>query len=239
MEIVLSNLRLMPRTQRDAILALRTYAKVLKMTREADILEFCSEYWIKKTFLPSAELINQKFDTSYEEDEAITSDRYLRRLEETLYTYRDKAIRSELLAKAADPEIDVNELTQISRKYADTVCQTPTCLSCMTIRATYDLIKSRPLGLKTFISELDDEIKGMHFESLNSIFGFTGCCKTTLGHSMTYGNSYDLGYKLAYITLEVPKHEVHMNFLSRHSFTLRPDAPLDAADIKKGLLSKT
>lgn len=83
----------------------------------------------------------------------------------------------------------------------------------------YDLMKSRPQGLKTGIKEVDDRIGGMNAGTVTTIAGFTSQFKTTWALNIAYYNAYDWGYNIAYISLETPKQDMYWNLLSRHSYS--------------------
>lgn len=68
------------------------------------------------------------------------------------------------------------------------------------------------------IREIDAEIKGFSLGNLLAIGGFAGHGKTTLMCSMCYRNAIaNPELEQAYYTLEVPRDEIYMWFVSRHS----------------------
>lgn len=89
------------------------------------------------------------------------------------------------------------------------------------IRKIYQKMKEEPIGLQTFIPEIDEKIGGLNYGTVNVFFGFTGAFKTTTVTNIAYRNVYDLGYNVAFISLEVPKRDIIFNVLSRHSFNTK------------------
>lgn len=77
--------------------------------------------------------------------------------------------------------------------------------------------KRRPKGLKFYIGELDSEMGGLNYGTLNTIFGYTANFKTTLALNLFYNNITKDNYKLCLISLEMTKDEVITNLLGRHS----------------------
>lgn len=68
------------------------------------------------------------------------------------------------------------------------------------------------------IREIDAEIKGFSLGNLLAIGGYAGHGKTTLMCSMCYRNAIeDPELEQVYVTLEVPKDEIYMWFVARHS----------------------
>lgn len=91
------------------------------------------------------------------------------------------------------------------------------------IKEIYERKKNQPLGIQTYINEVDEKIGGMSSGSVNIIFGWTGSFKTTFAINIAYNNTYKLGYNVVYISLEVPKEDIIYNILSRHSFDTKFD----------------
>lgn len=77
--------------------------------------------------------------------------------------------------------------------------------------------KNKPTGLVSGISQIDEIIGGMNYGTLNTIMAFTSQFKSTMGVNVCYHNSYNLGYNVAIISLEVTRKEMLYNILGRHS----------------------
>jgi replicative DNA helicase len=77
---------------------------------------------------------------------------------------------------------------------------------------------TQPKGLKTFIKEVDDYVKGLPYGFVMTIAGYVGQYKSLLATNIAYNNTKKLGYHIAYISLEVTKDEMMYNLLCRHSF---------------------
>lgn len=86
------------------------------------------------------------------------------------------------------------------------------------IRKIYEQKKEKPIGLQTFVKEIDENIGGFNWGTVNVIFGFTASGKTQFVTNIGYKNAYDLGYNVAFVSLEVQKDDIIYNILSRHSF---------------------
>lgn len=78
--------------------------------------------------------------------------------------------------------------------------------------------KKQPKGLKTFIKEVDDYVKGLPYGFVMTIAGYVGQYKSLLATNIAYNNTKKLGYHIAYISLEVTKDEMLYNLYCRHSF---------------------
>jgi len=91
--------------------------------------------------------------------------------------------------------------------------------------------------MKLFVDAIDDEIGGVSYGNILTMFGFVGAGKTTAAISASYRNAKELGYNQAYLSLEVPKDEVYFNYLSRHALEIQSDTKVTAKKIKKGLLT--
>lgn len=87
-----------------------------------------------------------------------------------------------------------------------------------TMRNRYEIRKTRPKGLRTYIQAVDEEIGGMNEGTLNTILGFTGSFKTTFATNIVYNNIVHDGYNIVLISLEMTKDEVISNLVCRHSY---------------------
>jgi len=85
-------------------------------------------------------------------------------------------------------------------------------------QSIYDLKAEQPIGLQTYIDEIDDRIGGIPKGSVFLLFGYTSQFKTLTALNIAYNNVYRLGYNIVYITLEDPKFHHKANILARHSF---------------------
>lgn len=108
------------------------------------------------------------------------------------------------------------------------------------LKKIYEERANKPLGLKTYVREIDDKIGGLDPGTVNIIFGWTGSFKTTWALNIAYSNAVKNHYNIAYISLEVPKLDIMFNIISRHSFEPKfdkyPFIPHDK--IRKNLLSE-
>lgn len=77
--------------------------------------------------------------------------------------------------------------------------------------------KEQPIGLQTFVEELDEKIGGIAIGSLFSIVAYTGQYKTMFSANLAYRNAKRLNYNIVIISLEVSKEDYLMNLLCRHS----------------------
>jgi replicative DNA helicase len=87
----------------------------------------------------------------------------------------------------------------------------------LSFKEAYLKRKSAPVGMLTFVKELDEHLRGIAFGTMYSVGGFAGQGKTTLGLSAAYGNSVRCGLNGVYLSFEMPKHLLMSYFLSRHS----------------------
>lgn len=108
----------------------------------------------------------------------------------------------------------LNELYKISRE-AD---EDWDIFSLEDFKKVYEEKKKKPIGLQTFVKEIDEKIGGLNYGTVNVVFGYTGSGKTTFVTNIAYKNAYNLGYNVVIISLEMPKSELIYNILSRHSF---------------------
>ena len=89
--------------------------------------------------------------------------------------------------------------------------------------------KDKPTGLITNIAQVDELIGGCNAGTVTTILAYTSQFKSTLACNMAYHNSYNLGYNIAVISLEMPREDYLYNILGRHSvdakFTKYPFVP--------------
>lgn len=92
-------------------------------------------------------------------------------------------------------------------------------------------------GIYTGVSQIDERTGGLQPGTFNTLAGFAGAGKTTAAVNICY-NAMKEEKNVCYITLEVPKIDMHYNFLSRHSFEKGSKKPISHSDIKQKKLSK-
>jgi len=105
----------------------------------------------------------------------------------------------------------------------------------------YKTRENLPAGLLTFIRPVDELIGGIEAGTMMVLLGFTGHFKTTAAVNMLYNNSIELGYNTVFLTLEVPKEQLSLALLSRHSInpqfhSIHPPVALEK--IRKNLLEE-
>jgi len=108
-------------------------------------------------------------------------------------------------------------------------------------KALYESKRDQPAGLLTFMTPIDNEIGGMDLGTMMTVMGFVGAFKTTFALNMLY-NNFLLGYKIMFVTLEVPRDLLYYNLLSRHSFHkkfLSLHGPVESKKIRKGTLTSS
>ena len=76
--------------------------------------------------------------------------------------------------------------------------------------------KDLALGFKTGVTEIDKRTGGLHLGTLNVIMGYAGSGKTTWAVNIAY-NAARQNCNIAYISLEISKHNLIADLLSRHS----------------------
>lgn len=87
-------------------------------------------------------------------------------------------------------------------------------------------------GIKTGITPVDQKTGGLQPGTFNTLAGFAGAGKTTAAVNIAY-NALQDGKNVCYITLEVPKVDMHYNLLSRHSFDKQFKKPISHSELKK------
>lgn len=85
----------------------------------------------------------------------------------------------------------------------------------------YKETKDKPTGLLTYVEEVDSLIGGMNVGTMSVIMAYVASFKSVWGVNILYNNTYDLGYNVALISLEVPKEMVKDNILCRHSSSIK------------------
>ena len=111
---------------------------------------------------------------------------------------------------------------EVSDKLSNLVKVGPSKLPSLQIGMTgfkqnYDERKQRPIGMLTFVNEIDNKIGGLSEGTLNTIFAWTSQFKTTWVLNIAHKNSYDLGYNILYLSFEVSREDLQYNLLCRHS----------------------
>lgn len=199
-------------------------------------LNFCLTTFKSTGAFPTRDILNQEFNLNLTlEDKVFDSYKHLRLIHSRASQVKYRKCLMDLSAK---DNISVqNILTIADECSASDTCTIDTVDDTLSMADIYNNIKSRPVGCKFFVGPLDDEVYGVAYKTVCTIFGFVSHMKTTLLYSILYGNAKDHGYNSALISLEGAKEDSYMKLLSRHSYTLRPDAPLTYKDIRKGLLT--
>lgn len=82
----------------------------------------------------------------------------------------------------------------------------------------YEKAKTAPTGLLTFVQEVDSIIGGMQTGTVSVLAAYVANFKSVWGTNIAYNNTYQMGYNVCVLSLEVPKEEVLMNILCRHSY---------------------
>lgn len=95
--------------------------------------------------------------------------------------------------------------------------------------------KEEEIKLSTGIKELDNKQFQLSKGKICSVFGYTGSFKTMFCTNVAYNNMLN-GLNIVYLSLEISKMEMYINFLSRHSYGY--DKKLSHSDIKAGRITK-
>lgn len=82
----------------------------------------------------------------------------------------------------------------------------------------YAGLKEKPKGIQTGVKEFDSKLGGVSEGVVAILGGFTGSYKTTFAVNMCYNNAKNLKYNIVYVSLEVPKEQLLIKMLGRHSF---------------------
>lgn len=85
-------------------------------------------------------------------------------------------------------------------------------------REYYNKKKVQPIGLVTHIKQIDEEIGGIGPGMTMVIGAYTSNFKTVFANNIAYQNTRKHRYNVAYISLEVPKEDLLINQLARHSY---------------------
>lgn len=99
----------------------------------------------------------------------------------------------------------------------------------------YTELASRPCGILIGVPEIDDLVKGFAYTNMTAIAAPPGSFKTTLMISAAYQAVFKDGFNFDLFSLELQKRDIWFNFMARHSYEM--GMPLDAQDLKKGLLT--
>jgi len=105
--------------------------------------------------------------------------------------------------------------------------------------SSYQKILERPLGILSGAKAVDDVISGFMYGTMTVVFGFVSHGKSTFKVNMMY-QALIHGFNVCFITLEVPREQMHFQLLSLHSFcaaeTLKVE-PIPYLTIIKGEMS--
>ena len=104
----------------------------------------------------------------------------------------------------------------------------------------YEGKKNSKLGLLTGIASLDEVCYGLGYGRLAVVYGYVGQGKTTLLLNLLY-MAVSHGYNSAFISLEITKGDLYLQFLSIHSYKMASKFgkdPVEYQAILKGALSK-
>lgn len=94
---------------------------------------------------------------------------------------------------------------------------------------------SKDTSLYTGIKKLDDNDAYIKKGKITSVFAYTGSFKTMFCSNASY-NVIKQGANVLYLSLEISKYEMYMNFLSRHSNNF--DKKISHTDIKNNILNE-
>lgn len=95
--------------------------------------------------------------------------------------------------------------------------------------------KENEIRLSTGIKELDDKKFYLPKGKICSVFAYTGSFKTMFSSNVAY-NIMNSGGNVLYLSLEISKSEMYINFLSRHSYNY--DRKLSHSDIKANRITQ-
>lgn len=196
-------------------------------------LQYVVDTFDKIQSFPTPDMINEKFSYDLNADDKVGDPEA--HLSTLLYDAHDRGMRRGLLELASKPDIKTEDLQELGAKYTSAI-EEPLQLD-MSIEKIYTEIKNRPKGSQFFVGTIDDETQGVSYGKVCTIFGFVSHFKTMMLMNVLYGNAYKNGYNAAIISLEGQKEETYTNLLSRHSYTLRPEKPLEAKKIQKADLN--
>lgn len=202
---------------------------------EFQVLNYVMEMYKEHGSFPTPTVINAKFTMDLEPADSIHN--LLPHIKMLTHEYEQLKLRDALLKFSSAGSISVSDIIDTVDKLSYKGIQFVKS-PILSIDSIYKEIKENPIGCRFFIDTLDNEISGVSKGKVCTIFGFVSNFKTSLARSIAYGNAKDYGYNFAMITLEGQKEELYIDFISRHSYTLRPNKPLNAMDIKKGFLSE-
>lgn len=95
----------------------------------------------------------------------------------------------------------------------------------------YNAKKDKPAGISVGIPAVDKAIGHLPFGGLSVLAGFVANGKSLLGNNIMYRAKMDK-WNCAIISLEVPKEDLLVNLLSKHSQDIKFGGGLNAQDIK-------
>lgn len=206
-----------------------------EMEQEKELLLYLEKYRLTYNVFPDSLSLKSKYPILKDGGVALPDpDKYILR---KIAELRDKSIRRDLIKMSTQVNISPVDLDKMKLKFPSTSNITPLDHKKIDGAAIYKEISERPSGMKLFVDVVDDEIGGVGYGNIITLFGFVGSMKTTLALSAAYRNAVDLGYNSAYVTLEVPKDELYFNLLSRHAMEMQSDTKVTAKSLKKGLLT--
>jgi hypothetical protein len=124
-------------------------------------------------------------------------------------------------------------------KWRDTLSETTQIPLDMDPWAIYQRRELEHGGMMFFIRPMDEVCNGCGPGTMTVVGGYAGHGKTTILTNMAYKNAAVFGTNSAFFTLEVPKEDMILDFVSRHSKHPRweGEKPLSRVKIKKNLLN--
>lgn len=145
-------------------------------------------------------------------------------------TSRYKTISQDLVKGTIKPDDAVEEFTKVDITY-----------TLPTFNDTFDDLeenlnnKKQEIMISTGLKELDDKNVFLKKGKIATVFAYTGSFKTMFCTNVAYNTIKD-GGNVLYISLEVSKDDMYINFLSRHSYNY--DKKISHSDVKSNRLSK-
>lgn len=200
--------------------------RVLISVQEVALLEFMKESYDNSGIIPSIEYLASKFpEYKVPFDKAQTLSVLDLKVEySNLITKRTNLNVSKELMQVAS-EVSKSGLTYEHmdkiRQYlsiVDVDDVTDHTESPDSFRDFYAKKKESPVGLVTYIKQLDEEIGGVAPGMTMVIGAYTANFKTVCANNIAYKNTKKNKYNIAYISLEVPKEDLLINQLARHSY---------------------
>lgn len=160
-----------------------------------------------------------------------------KRLENCINFYYKEVIKkrykhlSEFLREYDGPVEKVKNLVDIIEKQS----KPPTINDTFNELQEYLDSKENEIRLSTGIKELDDKEFYLPKGKICSVFAYTGSFKTMFSSNVAY-NIMKSGGNVLYLSLEISKSEMYINFLSRHSYNY--DKNLSHSDIKANRITQ-